>query len=86
MDAWELVDQTPDMRVLPSTWAFKVKRFPDGTVKKFKVRFCARGDRQEHGINFWETWFLVVHWSTIRMVLVLATKERWVSAQCDTPC
>ncbi|KAL7547640.1 hypothetical protein ACHAWF_010923 [Thalassiosira exigua] len=55
MDAWELVDRTLDMRVLPSTWAFKVKRFPDGTVKKLKAHFCASGDWQEHGIKLWET-------------------------------
>ncbi|KAL7526938.1 hypothetical protein ACHAWF_001981 [Thalassiosira exigua] len=59
--AWEIVDRTPDMRVLPSTWAFKIKRFPDGAVKKFKARFCARGDRQEHGANYWETWSPVVN-------------------------
>ena len=44
MKAWTYVDRTPDMKVLPSTWAFKVKRYPDGSVKKFKARFCARGD------------------------------------------
>ena len=41
MKAWTYVKRTPDMKVLPSTWAFKVKRFPDGSVKKFKTRFCA---------------------------------------------
>jgi hypothetical protein len=45
LDCWELVN------VLPSTWAFKCKRFPDGRVKKFKARFCARGDRQKEGID-----------------------------------
>lgn len=30
MDAWEVVEQTDDMNVLPSTWAFKAKQFPDG--------------------------------------------------------
>ncbi len=34
---WYLVPQLPHMNVLPSTWAFKSKWFPDGTVKKFKV-------------------------------------------------
>ena len=60
MKAWDYVERTPDMKVLPSTWAFKIKRFPDGLVKKFKARFCARGDRQEYGINYWETWSPVV--------------------------
>ena len=32
--------------VLPSTWAFKIKRFPSGLFRKIKARFCARGDQQ----------------------------------------
>ncbi|KAL7529439.1 hypothetical protein ACHAXR_002969 [Thalassiosira sp. AJA248-18] len=36
----KLVECTADMHVLPSTWAFKIKRFPDGLIKKFKSRFC----------------------------------------------
>ena len=62
------------MHVLPGTWAFKVKRFPDELVKKFKAQFCVRGDRQKYGINFWETWSPVVHWSTIRTIMILAAK------------
>ena len=81
--AWKYVKQTPDMKVLPSTWAFKIKRYPDGLIKKFKARFCVRGDRQEHGVNYWETWLPVVQWSTIRTVMIIAAKEGWVSAQCD---
>jgi hypothetical protein len=42
---WDLVPHLPHMNILPSTWAFKIKWFPDGTVKKFKARFYARGDR-----------------------------------------
>ena len=37
MKTWALVPRTPPVRVLPSTWAFKIKRFPDGAVKKFKA-------------------------------------------------
>eukprot|EP00804_Cyclotella_cryptica_P006884 CCRYP_020802-RA/>CCRYP_020802-RA protein AED:0.48 eAED:0.48 QI:0/0/0/1/0/0/2/0/93 len=37
------------MHVLPSTWAFRLKRFPNGLAKKFKARFCIRGDRQIEG-------------------------------------
>ena len=51
--AWTVVPRTDDItNVLPSTWAFKVKRYPDGTIKKFKGRFCARGDKQIQGIDF----------------------------------
>jgi hypothetical protein len=52
---WDLVPQLPHINVLPSTWAFKIKGFPDDTVKNFKAWFCACGDRQKKGINFFET-------------------------------
>ncbi|KAL7523084.1 hypothetical protein ACHAWF_000359, partial [Thalassiosira exigua] len=45
LKAWELVRRTPGMKVLLSNWAFRLKRYPDGEAKKFKARFCARGDR-----------------------------------------
>jgi hypothetical protein len=80
---WDLVERIPEMNVLPSTWAFKIKRFPDGSVKKFKARFCARGDQQKEGIDFFETWAPVVQWSTIRIVMVLAATLNLHSVQCD---
>eukprot|EP00804_Cyclotella_cryptica_P001528 CCRYP_003749-RA/>CCRYP_003749-RA protein AED:0.13 eAED:-0.00 QI:0/0/0/1/0/0.33/3/0/1355 len=49
LQAWELVPREPWMHVLPSTWAFRLKRFPNGLAKKFKARFCIRGDMQIEG-------------------------------------
>jgi hypothetical protein len=71
------------MNILPWTWAFKVKWYPDGSIKKFKARFCARGDKQLKGIDFFETWAPVVQWSTIRLVMIIAAKLNYCSAQCD---
>jgi transposase InsO family protein len=83
LDCWELVPRTPDMNVLPSTWAFKCKRFPDGRVKKFKARFCARGDRQKEGIDYFETWSPVVQWTTVRIMLIFSCILRLKSVQAD---
>ncbi len=80
---WDLVEPLPEVNILPSTWAFKIKRLPDGTVKKFKVHFCARSDQQKEGIDFFETWAPVIQWSTIRIVMVLAAKLNLHSVQCD---
>jgi hypothetical protein len=80
---WDLVPRLPHMSILPSTWAFKIKWFPDGTVKKFKARFCARGDRQKEGTDFFETWVPLVQWSTIPIVMVLAATLGLHSVQCD---
>lgn len=80
---WELVPREPGMKVLRSTWNFRIKRFPDGSVKKFKARFCACGNEQQEGIDYFETWAPVAQWSTIRTVMILAIKLGWCSAQCD---
>ena len=77
-ECWEYVPN-PGKNFLPSTWAFKIKRYPDGRVKKFKARFCARGDRQQEGIDYFETWAPVVQWLTVRIVMTLAVKLNLIS-------
>ena len=64
MDAWSVIDRL-DHHVMASTWAFKCKRYPDGLIKKFKARFCARGNQQLEGIDFFKTYAPVVQWTTI---------------------
>ena len=71
-DAWDVVKREPWMNVLPSTWAFKCKRYPDGTVRKLKSRFCVRGDRQVEGVDFFDTFAPVVSWTTVRLMLILS--------------
>ena len=86
MDSWSVVDRTDDMNVLPSTWAFKIKRFPDGLIKKYKARFCARGDKQIEGVDYFETYAPVVQWTTIRLLLILECLLGLVSKQEDITC
>lgn len=86
IDAWEVVEREDHMNVLPSTWAFKCKRFPDGTIKKFKGRFCARGDKQIEGVDFFETYAPVVQWVTVRLMLVLEVLLGLKSKQGDVTC
>ena len=81
--AWKYMKCMPDMKVLPSAWTFKIKCYPDHTIKKFKAHFYFRGDHQEHGVKFWKIWTPVVQWLTSCTVMVMATKEGWVSSQCD---
>jgi hypothetical protein len=83
MDAWEVVKRTADMNVLESTWAFKCKRYPDGLIKKFKARFCARGDQQIEGVDFFETYAPVVQWTTVRLMLILEVLLDLKSKQGD---
>ena len=84
--AWNVIERTAEMNVLPGTWAFKCKRYPDGKVKKFKARFCARGDRQKEGIDFTETYAPVAQWTTVRMMLILECLLGLKSKQGDISC
>ena len=91
-DTWEVVrrdsikpvkndDGTTTLpSVIPSTWAFKIKRFPDGTLKKLKARFCARGDKQE---DVFATYAPVASWQSIRMLTIMALQKGWVTKQID---
>jgi hypothetical protein len=62
--AWSVVDHYDSNgaphHVISSTWAFKFKRYPDGHIKKFKACFCAKGDKQLEGIDFFKTYAPVV--------------------------
>ncbi len=84
-DAWFMIDCL-DHHVLASTWAFKCKRYPDGLIKKIKARFCARGGQQIEGIDFFETYALVVQWTTIRLMFILEILVGLKSKQGDITC
>ena len=60
--------------ILPGTWVFRRKRTPDGTIKKFKGRYCVRGDLQ---VGTFETFAPVVAFSTVRLFLILSLKFNW---------
>jgi hypothetical protein len=82
-ETWEEVDRESWMNVLPSTWAFKCKRYPDGTIRKFKGRFCVRGDRQIEGVDYFETFAPVVNWTTVRLLLVMSIVLGLATTQAD---
>ena len=71
------------MNILDSTWAFKVKRNPAGEIKKLKACFCARGDQQSEGIDFFETYAPVINWHTVRIMLVLSILFELQTMQVD---
>ena len=83
MDVWEEVDRQPWMNILPSTWSFRQKYFPNGLPRKKKGRFCARGDKQIEGIDFFETYAPVVNWITVRLILVLTAQLGLATKQVD---
>ena len=71
------------MNVVRSTWAFKLNRYPDGLIKKFKSRFCAQGYMQPEGIDFFKTYAPVVQWTTVILMLIMEVLLGLKSKQGD---
>ena len=83
IDSWDIIDYEPHMNVLSSTWSFKVKRYPDGSIKKLKARFCVRGYEQIEGVDYFDTYAPVVSWTTVRLLLVLSIVLNLFTCQVD---
>ena len=54
-----------------------------GTAHHFKACFCACGDLQRKGVDFFETYVPVVQWSTVRLLLSTVLTEGWATRQVD---
>ena len=94
MGTWKIVKRTElpkGSNIIPGTWAFRIKRYPDGRLQKFKARFCVQGFR-ERKEDIGDTYAPVVGWPTIRAMLVMAAtldlytvQVDWISAFCQAP-
>ncbi|TFY83163.1 hypothetical protein EWM64_g851 [Hericium alpestre] len=83
MGVYEEVDRPRDCKVVNSKWVFRIKRGPNGEVEKYKARLVAKGFTQVEGIDFDETFTPVVKFTSLRMLLALATKEDLEVHQMD---
>lgn len=84
-DTWKVVPQsdTQGKNILPPTWAFKKKCYPDGRARKHKAWFCCRGNHQLEGVHYFEMYTLTIGWSMIRLLLTLTLADGWETRQVD---
>ena len=81
LNCWkEIPIEQATSQVIPGTWVFRVKRAPDGTFKKFKARYCLRGDLQE---GTFDTYAPVVQFSSVRLFLVWSLLLNWYTCSVD---
>nr|GEU37461.1 hypothetical protein [Tanacetum cinerariifolium] len=83
LEVWELVLRPDKVMVITLKWIYKVKLDELGGILKNKARLVARGYRQEVGIDFKESFALVVRLEAIRIFLAYAAHKNMVVYQMD---
>jgi histone deacetylase 1/2 len=80
---WQLTPPRSDVNIIDSKWVFKVKRHANGTIERYKARLVAKGFKQRYGLDYEDTFSLVVKPTTIRLLLSLAVTHGWFMRQLD---
>jgi hypothetical protein len=72
---WELADLPRGHNAITLKWVFKLKRDETGAIVKHKARLVARDFVQREGIDFDDTFALVVRMESVRLLFALAAQE-----------
>lgn len=80
---WEVCDHPKNIQPLRSKWVLKIKNDKHGNVQKYKARLVAKGFMQKQGRDFQETFAPVAKLATIRIVLAVANKKKYMCHQMD---
>ncbi|KAH9790610.1 retrovirus-related pol polyprotein from transposon RE2 [Citrus sinensis] len=80
---WDLIHSVPSHNLVGCKWVFRVKRHPDGSVDRYKVRLVIKGFTQRPGLDYHDTFSPVVKTSIVRVILCLALQFGWSVCQLD---
>ena len=71
------------MKVIGSLWVYRIKRRVDDNIERYKVRLVARGFTRQEGIDYSETFNLVIKQPTIKLVFFIVVLRDWKIHQHD---
>ena len=80
---WELVPRPKGVNIIGTKWIFKNKSDEHGIVIKNKSKLIAQDYTQVEGIDFDETFALVVRLESIRILLAIANHLNFKLYQMD---
>lgn len=82
-DTWELTTLPKGKRAIGVKWVYKAKKNAIGDVERYKARLVAKGYNQRSGIDYEEVFAPVAHLETIRLIISLASQNKWKIFQMD---
>lgn len=80
---WTLVDRPKDRKVLQGKWVWRLKRGSENQVIRHKARYVIRGDMQQEGLDFYETFASVVKPMSYKAIFAIAAAQDWELEQMD---
>lgn len=80
---WHPIPAKEGRNVIDCKWVYKIKRKADGSLDRYKAGLMAKGFKQRYGIDYEDTFSLVVKAATIRVVLSIAVSRGWCLRQLD---
>lgn len=80
---WSLVDLPPNRKPIGCKWVFKKKVDVKGMVSRYKARLVAQGFSQKYGEDYDQVFAPVVKYSTLRVLLSIAGKEKFLVRHLD---
>ncbi|CAA7037673.1 unnamed protein product [Microthlaspi erraticum] len=80
---WDLVKLPAGKRAIGCKWVYKIKYRAYGSIKRYKARLVVLGNRQEEGVDFKETFAMVINMTTVIIFLGVAAAKKWELHQMD---
>lgn len=80
---WSLVDLPSTRCAVSCKWILRCKLKADGSLDRYKARLVARGFSQSPGLDYEETFSLVLGMASFRMLVATAAHYDWPLHQLD---
>nr|GEW73358.1 zinc finger, CCHC-type [Tanacetum cinerariifolium] len=82
-NTWVLANLPPGCKPIGCKWIFKRKLKVDGAIEKFKAMLGIHGFKQKSGINYFDTYALVVRINIIRLLIAMTSIHNLIIHQMD---
>jgi hypothetical protein len=80
---WDLVPLPSGRKLVRCIWVYRTKSAVDGQISRYKSSLVSKGFQQVHGIDYDETFALVVNMDSIHLALAISAAKGWEVHQMD---